>query len=192
MNGYSRSNFNNYDGFSLIELIIALAILGLLAAISIPTLRSFFTKDDRQVFVAELNIIVSNALDNAIISEKTNRVVFNFVDKKVFVEQESDKRVISSEISWERLSDRYIQSEFDWSKINFEFRNFFIDSKDELLGTKKEKTWFYISPEGAAQPVILNLIELGENLSQADSQFSLVLNPFNVQFKMYEKFIQPS
>ncbi|OGB84245.1 hypothetical protein A3F66_06480 [candidate division TM6 bacterium RIFCSPHIGHO2_12_FULL_32_22] len=185
MNGFFKS------GFSLIELVIALVILGLLAAITVPTLRTFLAKDDRKTFLTELNSVVSNALETAILSDKMSRVVFDLVNKKVFVEEQSGKKLPGGKLDFVPITERYVQNQFDWSKINFEIKNFYIDTKDEMILSvgqiRKEKVWFYILPDATAQPVILNIIDLNENLSQSESQFSLVLNPFSVQFKMYEK-----
>lgn len=190
MNGFHKS------GFTLIELIIGLAILGLLAAVAIPNIKNFIKKDEQQVFFNDLNSLTSNALDNAIISDKTNRIVFDFVNKKIFIEQELDKKLPTGQIGYESISSKYVQAEFDYSKFNFEFKNFFIDTKDEMSLSagqiKKEKVWFFISSDGTAQPVVINLIEVNENLPENERQFSLVLNPFTVQFKKYEKFMQPT
>ena len=78
---------------------------------------------------------------------------------------------------------------------NFEFKNFYIGKRDEiamtLRGAQRGKLWFYITPEGLAQPVIINLIDTAEVIEEKGLAFSLVLNPFLVQFKEYDTFQRP-
>ena len=180
------------QAFTLIEIMIVLVIIGLLASITIPNLRSLMKKDERQIFVSNLNSLLSVALDNAVYSEKINRVIFDFINKKVSIEQQTDKKLPSGQMQFEDIDSQYIQSSFDFSKADLEFMNFFIDTKDEMSQAKKEKVWFYVLPDGTAQPVILNIIDMSEKLSEEERKFSLVLNPFTIQFKKYEKFMQPN
>ena len=184
------------QAFTFLEIMIGLVIIGLLASIAIPNLRSLMKKDERQIFVSNLNSLLSVALDNAVYSEKINRIIFDFINKKVSIEQQTDKKLPSGQMQFEDIDSQYTQSSFDFTKADLEFINFFIDTKDEMslsVGqAKKEKVWFYILPDGTAQPVILNIIDMDERLSEEERKFSLVLNPFTIQFKKYEKFMQPN
>ncbi|OGB84073.1 hypothetical protein A3F66_06150 [candidate division TM6 bacterium RIFCSPHIGHO2_12_FULL_32_22] len=184
------------QAFTFLEIMIGLVIIGLLASITIPNLRSLMKKDEHQIFVSNLNSLLSAALDNAVYSEKINRVIFDFINKKVSIEQQTEKKLPSGQMQFEDIDSQYTQSSFDFAKADLEFINFFIDTKDEMnlsVGqAKKEKVWFYILPDGTAQPVILNIIDMSEQLSEEERKFSLVLNPFTIQFKEYEKFMQPA
>src|SRR3989338_7413699 len=158
------------QAFTFLEIMIGLVIIGLLASIAIPNLRSLMKKDERQIF--------------------------DSINKKVSIEQQTDKKLPSGQMQFEDIDSQYTQSSFDFTKADLEFINFFIDTKDEMnlsVGqAKKEKVWFYILPDGTAQPVILNIIDMSEQLSEEERKFSLVLNPFTIQFKEYEKFMQPN
>ena len=44
---------------------------------------------------------------------------------------------------------------------NFEVREFFIEGLNEMKGGKKvDKMWIFVTPEGLAQEVIINVIDV--------------------------------
>jgi prepilin-type N-terminal cleavage/methylation domain len=53
-------------GFSLIEILVAVVIIGLLATIVVPNLRRSKGNDARDKFVSELNALTGFALNDAI------------------------------------------------------------------------------------------------------------------------------
>lgn len=180
--------------FSLIELVVVIAIIALLATISLPTLKSFFPKDERKVFLENLNSLTFSALSNAILSHKLTRVTFDFNENKIYLEEETGKKSLSGkENIFERITSKFGNFEIDFPASKFKIQNFFIDTRDEmklfLEQVKKEKVWFFITSDGIAQNVTLNLIDL---INTDGDQFSFVLNPFTTQFAYYEKFMSPS
>lgn len=182
-------------GFSLIEIVVAIAIIALLATIAIPTMRGLLPKNEPKILLQNINSITLTALDNAVFSGKLNRVVFDFTLNKIYVEQATEQKDVKGDFIFEKLPTRFATSEIDWDQNKFTIQNFYIDTRDEMrLGmgqTKKEKMWFYVLPEGTAQLVTINLIDLTQSDITEGAEFSFVLNPFTVQFKLYEKFSTP-
>lgn len=179
--------------FSLIELVVVMAIIGLMATIAIPALRSLFPRNERTVFLQNLNAVTTTALSNAVLSSAVTRIVFDFNEHLIYCEEQVDKKTSSTDASFKRLDIRYVSSEIALPDM-FSVQQFYIDTKDEMRlsvgDVKKDKVWFYVIPEGTSQAVIINMID--NQRSDEDNQFSFVINPFTCQFTYYEKFTQPS
>lgn len=181
----------NKDAFSLIEIMVAIMIMGLIAAVSIPAFRAF-RADPKKDLVQNLNSLSLSALNNAVFSGNTNRVLFDFKKNKIIVEEQLTQKGSDGQVQYEKLSKNLGATEIDFDTAKLAVANFFINGKDEmeLSGSEvaKNTVWFFVSPEGVAQNVTINLNELEYD---SDNQFSLVLNPFTVQFKEDDKHVFP-
>ena len=170
-------------GFSLIQLVIVIAIMGILATVTLPRLKKRGASP-RDEFATSLNALTQMAYSNALATGKIHRVLFNFKNNTVSVEMAEDKPDTTGQLKFAPVKSDYFKSSINWP-INFEMRNFFIKGKDELLGGNTPKVWFFITPEGLAQEIVINTSDTSN-----EDEFALVLNPFTAQFKVYNAFQQ--
>ncbi len=178
-------------GFTFLELIVVIAILALVATISVPPLRRLLPGYEQRAFISNLNTLLATARDNALLTQKIHRVVFNIAEHTVIMEQQTEKKGPDDQYIFEPVVYPYGATSINWPADLFEIKNFYIDSRDEMRLTvgqaAKQKVWFFVIPEGLAQQVTMNLINLPR-----EKELSLVLNPFSVQMSEYEKFMQPA
>lgn len=182
---------NKRFGFTFLEILIVVAILGILATFIAPNFRNLLPGYSRGQFVAKLNGLMRVAWHNAVVTHKLSKIVFDLEKRTVTVQVESGKK--DGEINFVPLKAPFLSSIYQWPDDNFEFKNFYIANRDEissaLKSSGKGKIWYFITPGGLSQPVILNLIDIRDVSSVPQGiQFSLVLNPFSAQFKEYDTF----
>ncbi len=179
----------NKHGFTLIEILVAIVIMGLLATILVPNLAPKRPAQERKEFVAQLNALVRLAWHNAISTHAVHKIVFDLKQERVFIEMEQeDKKDAAGEPLFKPLTGSYIASSMRWPADRYVVKNFFIEGFDEMRrfgGDKKTvETWFYIVPDGLTQEVTINLLDMNDMRNDKPVQVGLVLNPFKAQFTM--------
>ena len=192
MNGITQTlKLNNRSGFSLIELIIVMALIGVMAVVVIPMLRQEDLAQERADFVTQLNSFVSGAQYNALVGGKINRVVFDLKKSQVYLQAKGEGQGTDGQDKYELVQVPYNEDVFSWDGEHFKLQAFLVNNKNELAGQDSDKVWFYIVPDGIAQSVIINFYDLASSEKYNETgAYSLVLNPFAVQFKLYESFKQ--
>ncbi len=165
----------NEQGFSLIELIVALLIIGIIITVGIPRLnRVGATVMDN--FLVRLNTLVLDAAQRAVSENTTYKVLINFKSRPPRIEirpmQPAEKMVNSMEIpSTIQIDELYINRKVE---------------------PGRDEAWFFITPEGLSQEVIMNVIDRQAKESSPQlGDYGLVLNPFTRQFKLYDRFQRP-
>ena len=174
-------------GFTLIEILIAIAFIGLMATVVVPNLGRRKPKEERKAFIAKLNSLVQLSWQNAILTGKLQRVLFDFTNQRVTLEQSTDTKGHK----FAPLKRSYLQTEIAWPQ-RYQVKNFFIEGFDEatrFVGKKTGQTWFYIVPDGLTQRVTINLLDTADKgADRRPAKVGLVLNPFNARFNVYDTF----
>jgi len=185
----SVSGISN-KGFTLIEILIAIALIGLMATVVVPNLGRRRPKAEREAFIAKVDALVQLAWQNALLTGKNQRVVFDFTKERVFLEQATGQKDAKGE-QFAPVTRSYLATELKWPK-RYQIKNFFIEGFDEMtrfVGKKTGQTWFYAVPDGMTQRVTINLLDTADKgADRRPKKIALVLNPFNARFKVYDTF----
>jgi len=181
-------------GFTLLEILVAIAIIGLLATVVVPNIFPDRPREEREKFIDKLNALMSFAWQNSMFTEKVHEVTFSFKKRIVSLKLEGEKDKYGK-AQYRPVQRAYVKTEIEIPK-QFEFRNFYVNSKgtkmiDAMPKAKDGEAYFYIVPDGLSQEVIINFLDSKDLVVRKKRPFGLVLNPFTVQFEVYEEFKRP-
>jgi prepilin-type N-terminal cleavage/methylation domain-containing protein len=183
----NKSVTPNSKGFTLIELMIAFAILGIMMAAIIPMLRQQ-PGYERKQFIARLNALTQFAWQQAIVTRAVHRVLFKFKEREITVERVKKQTMPPQKIEYEATSGPDASTK--WSSAII-IKQFILEGFDEMkrfAGRSADTIWFFIIPDGMAQQVTINAVDKEDMIDNKPRPFSLVLNPFLAQFKEYDTF----
>ena len=74
------------QGFTLIEIVVAIAIIGFVATILVPNLFAPTAAKERKNFIAAVNGLLYLGWQQALITHKIHTATFNFHKKKIYLE----------------------------------------------------------------------------------------------------------
>jgi len=181
-------------GFTLLEILVAIAVLGVLATVVVPNLWPARPRADRDAFITRLGSLVKFSWQNAIVTGKIHKVHFNFAKKEVSLFLASGKKDKSGKATFVPVKRSYIKTSIKILE-QLEVKNFYVEGFDEMgrfeTGRKTEEVWFFVIPEGLVQSVIINLLDKKDKVAGRSRNVSLVLNPFSAQFEVYDTFKKP-
>lgn len=176
-------------GFSLLELLIVVAIVSLLTALLVPQFTSMQPAYIRKQFVSKINALVQFGLQQAVITKKVHRILFDIKKREAQLQVESEKSTLEK-IDFEPIKSAYIATNMVWPD-SIVIKQLFIEGFDEMkrfTGGKTHTVWFYIIPDGMAQAVVINFVDKEQLIDGKPKPVGLVLNPFTVQFKVHHAF----
>lgn len=181
---------SNKKGFTLIEILVVLAIMGALMTIVVPNFKKLLPRREREVFIGKLNTLTRYAWQHALIERKVHKIVFDFKKNQCWVEMVTGTTK-NGQAEFARVKGAYTNPMVT-IPANIQIKNFIIEGFDEMTrrGTGgTTESWFFLMPDGLTQTVTINFIDTKQlNAGGKPRQFGLVLNPFNAQFKVYDSF----
>jgi type II secretion system protein H len=180
------------EGFSLIEILVAIMLVGIMATIVVPSFRAKDPRKERRQFFTELNTLTRLAWSYALVTGKVQRLVVDFTKGTLQLQEATDKKDEKGEPVFV-ASKGYIQRTVTWPK-QLQIQNFYIEGFDEMErfgGRPTGTVWFFVTPQGLAQPVTMNIVDTSDRSRGSARPISLVLNPFSAQFKEYATFQKP-
>lgn len=180
-------------GFSLIEIMVAIAIIAVMAAVVVPNFQRQRASQQRSVFFDRLNALTQLGLQQAIKTGNVYRMSFFFNTRRVELFVATNKLDDEGKPGFERVRRYQLASAITWPET-MAIRNFFIEGFDEMKRSMTEltqETWFYIMPEGITQSVIINVSDASDRKNERKKEIGLVLNPFSGTFKEYDTFQIP-
>ncbi len=182
-NGSVCGTNNNFTGFSLIEILVVLFIIGLLGSVVAPNFRGATPRREREKFIKQLESITQFGWQQALITKKTHRITFNFKTRTIALQIE---RIKDKEKVFTSPESQLIDNEFEYPE-QFEIKQFIIEGFDELkrfAGGGTDTTWFYVVPNGLTQDVKIVFADKKDTLGGRPRMTTLQINPFNGQFRV--------
>ena len=179
------------SGVGLLELVIAIAILGLVATVTIPRFFKSSPQQDRKTFVHALNAIVTQAWVNTLTTATLQKIIVDPINHFIWLEQKTGEGDSFTLVPLHSFKGKYRYSD------SIDIRGIYVEGVDEIGRHGAESTvhdiWFFIMPGGIAQEVIINAIDTKDQRFSIDGkEFSLLLNPVKVHFEEHDAFIKPS
>jgi len=176
------------SGFTLIEILVAIALIAIMATVVIPNLRPRDPVKERQSFIARLNALTRMAWHGTLSTGKTHQIFVDLEQRKVQLKIDTGKTDSQADPIFEPVKGSFINTALTWPK-NLEIKNFAIEGYDEMERTGPAgKLWFFVVPGGLAQAVTINMIDSNDKVGGRARTVGLVLNPFSAQFKTYDTF----
>ena len=90
---------NKRQGFSLLELLVAIAIIGVLSAIIVPNVQRSTPRYERESFIARFNSLVQYGWQQALSTHKVQRINVDIGKKLISLTVASDEKDRSGEIN---------------------------------------------------------------------------------------------
>jgi len=183
----------NKRGFTLLELIITIAIIGLLSAIIVPNLQRTTPRYEREAFIARFNTLVQFAWQQSLITHQVQRVTVDIGKKVITLASSTGEKDNKGELSFKPIANAVEDTEIGIPD-HIQIKQFFIEGFDMMTKFARTKTatvWFYLVPEGMAQNVVINSLDTKDLRDDQPRPAALVLNPFTAQFKTYDTFQKP-
>lgn len=185
----------SFPGFSLIGVMISIALLGIIGLIVVPNYKSRVPLYERKKFISTLNAVAKKAAIKSLETGHPHKILFNLSDRTIKIQERTDKKNEAQEYIFKDIRTSYVKSSYRWSDT-FAIENFYVEGVDEIgrhsSGNQMEDVWFFVMPEGMAQEAIINFRDKNDTINDTEGlKKGLVLNPFSVEFLEYNDYQHP-
>ena len=168
------------DGFSLIELLIVVAILGLVGMIAIPSISNTF-RFSVQSSAREMATLIKDAANSAQITGKVHRIAYDLKNDQYWVESTSQSTLLKSDEAREKDKEHhslFTEEDADKKKGGFHQENSLTKKKRSLsLGVKFKDVYTeqgdeaitegiaytHIFPQGMSEQTLIHLVDTSGN-----------------------------
>lgn len=174
------------NGFSLLEILIAITIMALMAVLIVPQLGNKSGKPQELAFVAQLNRLMQTAWQQALFTGHIHKVLFDFKQRTISLEEQQAGTKGATALPFVPVSGIIDDTHMQLPE-QFIVKNFFIDRQDEMRRGNRINAYFFVMPSGTTQPVIINIAHSLTDQKQPAPVFGLVLNPFSAQFEYIDE-----
>lgn len=181
-----------HRGFSLLELTIVLALIGLLGAFAVPNLFRAKQGTERKEFLASFEVLLKDCVLRSIIQNKMHQLFID-IEHEVIQMREFDAASIETNQhkKFKKVEEFGYLTEIIFLK-RFAIHNFFINGVDEVTaGNAMLDVSFYVMQDGTSQAVVANFVDQDIDGVVPDVQFSCVINPFYARVSVYDTFQAP-
>lgn len=185
---------SNKSGFTLLELLIVIALMAILGTIVLPNLKRTSPRHERESFIARFNALTQLASQQALITDKIQQVSVDLKKRTVSLLSATGDAVDRLGNPIFKPAQGLVNETVVIIPEQLDVKQFFIEGFDMMAQSSRSKTeemWFYIIPEGMPQNVVINMVDTKDLYQGAPRPVGLVLNPFTVQFKIYDTFQKP-
>jgi len=177
-------------GFTLIELIVVIALIGAVTAIVVPQLGGRKSQEERKQFIVQLNALLRFSWQRAVASGNVGKVTFDFEKQRVTLSEGTGKKDDKGKPITQPIVRVYQNTKLTIPS-QLVVKNFYIEGFDEAAGRELTTAYFLITPEGIAQSVVINFVDTKDKRAGRGRPVGLVLNPFSAQFVTYGTFKKP-
>jgi prepilin-type N-terminal cleavage/methylation domain-containing protein len=170
------------DGFSLIELLIVVAILGLVGMIAIPSISNTF-RFSVQSTAREIATLIKDTANSAQITGRVHRIAYDLKTNQYWVESSGETTLLKSDESKEKEKEThsfFSNKEEDENKKNggFHMENLLTKKKRALaigvmfkdVSTEQSDepivegmAYTHIFPQGMSEKSVIHLIDTSKN-----------------------------
>lgn len=165
-------------GFTLIELMIVLAILGLVSALVLPNFLKKSASKQRKTCIEQLNGLLHVAWQQSVTQARPYKIVFDFEKKMVTLSQGifSDTK---KEYEYKPFNMTHLITSIRLPD-EIRIKRFIVDGFDEMsrfMGGATTESWFFINNRGIAQQAT---IVITQN-DMPGTEFIYDIHPFTGQ-----------
>ena len=170
------------DGFSLIELLIVVAILGLVGMIAIPSISNTF-RFSVQSSAREIATLIKDTANSAQITGRVHRIAYDLKTDQYWVESSSETTLLKSDESKEKAKENksfFSSKDAEEEKKNggFHQENLLTKKKRPLaIGVKFKDViteqsdepitegiaYTHVFPQGMSEKTVVHLIDTAKN-----------------------------
>lgn len=181
---------NKKGGFSLLEMLVVIAIIGVLGTIMVPNIQRSTPRYEREEFIARFNTLLQYGWQQSLVTHNIQRINVDVGKRLITLTAASGEKDSSGELIFKPIINSVYDTECTMPD-QIQIKQFFIEGFDMMTkhgNRKSASVWFYIVPEGMVQSVVINFVDTKDLQENHPQSVGLILNPFTAQFKAYETF----